>query len=159
MITFRPGNQLGRASTEGIPRRPAFSHGRILIPANVRSSLRVLAAGLWLTGSCFAQSAAQGSNSTNIFAPISTPADLIRKLSFLVLAVTGAVFAVVFSMLLYSAVKFRAKPEDNREPPQIYGSDQLELAWTVLPVLIVIVLFIARHAVACSFACRQRLQS
>jgi cytochrome c oxidase subunit 2 len=45
-------------------------------------------------------------------------------------------------MLLYAAVKFRHRSGgDRREPLQIYGSDQLELAWTVIPVLIVLVLF------------------
>jgi cytochrome c oxidase subunit II len=109
---------------------------------NVWSLFQALATGLWLTASCFAQSATQRSDSTNIFAPSSTPADLIHRLSLLVLAVTGAIFAVVFSMLVYAAVKFRKRSGDNREPPQIYGSDQLEIAWTVLPVLIVMVLFI-----------------
>jgi len=60
-----------------------------------------------------------------------------------VLAVTGTIFAVVFSLLFYAAVKFKKRSGDDREPPQIYGSDQLELAWTVLPVLIVMVLFMA----------------
>jgi cytochrome c oxidase subunit 2 len=60
-----------------------------------------------------------------------------------VLTVTGAIFLVVFGMLLYAAVKFRSRPgDDQREPLQIYGSDQLELAWTVIPVLIVLVLFL-----------------
>ncbi|MES1261573.1 MAG: cytochrome c oxidase subunit II [Acidobacteriota bacterium] len=82
------------------------------------------------------------SRSTNIFAPASTPADSIYGLSLFVLAVTGTIFAIVFSLLLYAAVKFRRRPDDDgREPLQIYGSDQLELAWTVIPVLIVIVLF------------------
>ncbi len=143
MIGFRSGNQHGKDPTKDILSRAAFSNSRILIPTNVWFSVRVLAVGLWLTASGFAQSAAQRSNSTNIFAPSSTPADLIHKLSLLVLAVTGAIFAVVFGMLLYTAVKFRGRSGDNREPPQIYGSDQLELAWTVLPVLIVMVLFIA----------------
>jgi cytochrome c oxidase subunit 2 len=59
-----------------------------------------------------------------------------------VLIVTGAIFAVVFGMLVYAAVKFRGRSgDDPKEPLQIYGSDQLELAWTVIPVLIVIVLF------------------
>jgi len=59
-----------------------------------------------------------------------------------VLAVTGIIFALVFSLLLYAAIKFRKRAGDDlREPLQIYGSDQLELAWTVIPVLIVIVLF------------------
>jgi cytochrome c oxidase subunit 2 len=59
-----------------------------------------------------------------------------------VLVVTGTIFVVVFSLLVYAAVKYRRRPgDDPREPVQIYGSDRLELAWTVIPVLIVIVLF------------------
>lgn len=143
MISFRSENPHGRDPTKGIPSRPAFSNSRILIPVNVWSSLRVLAVGLWLAASCVAQSATQRSNSTNIFAPASTPADSIYEFSHLGLAVTGTIFAVVFTMLLYAAVKFRGRSGDNPEPPQIYGSDQLELAWTVVPVLIVMVLFIA----------------
>jgi cytochrome c oxidase subunit II len=80
---------------------------------------------------------------TNIFAPSSTPADSIFRLSLFVLAVTGAIFVVVFGMLLYAAVRFRAREGDQAEPLQIYGSANLELAWTVLPVLIVMVLFLS----------------
>jgi len=91
---------------------------------------------------CLAQSAARNATSTNIFAPNSTPADQIFGLSMFVLAVTGIIFAIVFSLLLCAAVKFRKRANDDlREPLQVYGSDQLELAWTVIPVLIVIVLF------------------
>ena len=80
---------------------------------------------------------------TNIFAPASTPADSIQGLYLFVLTVTAAIFLVVFGMLMYAAVKYRSRPGDDREPPQIYGSDQLELAWTVIPVLIVMVLFLS----------------
>jgi len=49
-------------------------------------------------------------------------------LSRLVLAVTGAIFAVVFGLLAYSVAKFRKrKGDDDREPPQVYGSLQVEL--------------------------------
>ena len=76
---------------------------------------------------------------TNIFAPVSTPADSIFGLSVFVLEVTAAIFAVVFSLLLYSILKFKKKKDDDgREPPQVYGSNQVELAWTVIPVLIVV---------------------
>ena len=58
--------------------------------------------------------------------------------------VTGIIFAVVFSLLVYSIVRFRRRTDDDgREPPQVYGSNQLELAWTVIPMLIVVVLFLA----------------
>jgi cytochrome c oxidase subunit 2 len=81
---------------------------------------------------------------TNIFAPVSTPAQSIVELSRLVLMVTATIFIVVFSLLAYAAVKFRHKGgSDAREPAQVFGSKQLELAWTVVPVLIVVVLFLA----------------
>ena len=81
---------------------------------------------------------------TNIFAPASTPAKSIFGLSLFVLAVTGAIFFVVFTLLLYSVVKFRkTKSDDGREPPQVYGSNQVELAWTIIPTLIVVALFMA----------------
>ena len=81
---------------------------------------------------------------TGIFSPASTPADSIYHLSLFVLEICFAIFAVVFSLLVYSAVKFRQRPgDDGREPAQIYGSNQVELAWTVIPILIVVVLFLA----------------
>ncbi len=80
----------------------------------------------------------------NIFDTVSTPADSIHRLSVFVLTITGLIFIVVFSLLIYAIVKFRHRPTDeNHEPPQVYGSNQVELAWTVIPVLIVLVLFFA----------------
>src|SRR5262252_4663577 len=92
----------------------------------------------------FASAAQPPLSPTNIFAPVSTPAQSIVELSRLVLMVTAAIFIVVFSLLVYAAVKFRQKgASDSREPAQVFGSKQLELAWTVVPVLIVVVLFLA----------------
>ena len=88
---------------------------------------------------------------TNIFAPASTPAKSIFGLSLFVLAVVGAIFIVVFTLLLYSVVKFRKRRnDDGREPPQVYGSNQVELAWTVIPILIVVALFMATARVIAS---------
>jgi cytochrome c oxidase subunit 2 len=88
---------------------------------------------------------------TNMFAPASTPAQSIFDLSLFVLEVTAAIFVVVFTLLMYAVVKFRRKKTaDGREPAQVYGSSQLELAWTVVPVLIVVVLFLAAARVIAS---------
>jgi cytochrome c oxidase subunit 2 len=80
---------------------------------------------------------------TSVFAPAAAPADAIAGLSVLVLGVTGAIFAVVYSLLVYTLVRFRRTADDEREPAQVYGSQQVELAWTVVPLLIVVVLFLA----------------
>src|SRR5215467_7230304 len=80
----------------------------------------------------------------SIFSPASTPADAIHHLSLFVLTICGAIFLVVSGLLLYAVVTFRrSADDDNREPAQIYGSNQVELAWTVIPILIVVVLFLA----------------
>jgi len=80
----------------------------------------------------------------SIFSPASTPADAIHHLSLFVLAICGVIFLAVSGLLLYAVLKFRRQPnDDQREPPQIYGSNRVELAWTVIPILIVVVLFLA----------------
>ena len=80
---------------------------------------------------------------TSIFDPVSPPAAEIYSLSVLVLGVSAAIFVVVAGLIVYSIVRFRRRPgDDDREPPQIYGSNPIELAWTVVPLLIVFVLFL-----------------
>jgi cytochrome c oxidase subunit 2 len=87
---------------------------------------------------------AEGPQATpSIWAPVSTPAHEIYGLSLFVLTITGTIFAVVAGMLTFVIVKFRARESDaQQEPAQVYGSTQVELAWTVIPVLIVVVLFL-----------------
>ncbi len=82
---------------------------------------------------------------TNIFSPVATPGRWIAELSHLVLSVTGVIFIVVAALLCYCVWKYRRRTtaDDGREPPQVYGSTQIELAWTIIPVLIVLVLFLS----------------
>jgi cytochrome c oxidase subunit 2 len=79
----------------------------------------------------------------SIFAPVSTPAFAIRELAFFVLGITAVIFLVVAGLAAYALVRFRRRRDDDgREPPQVYGSRQIELAWTLAPLLIVVVLFL-----------------
>jgi cytochrome c oxidase subunit 2 len=76
-------------------------------------------------------------------APASTPAHQIFDLSLFVVAITGGIFLVVGGLLAVVLYRFRARKDDPvGEPAQIYGSTTIELAWTVIPVLIVVVLFL-----------------
>src|SRR6267154_1178990 len=79
----------------------------------------------------------------NIFDPRAMPADAVYRLSILVLAVCAAIFLVVAGLLTFTIVRFRRKVADGREPAQVYGSNRIEIAWTVLPILIVLVLTMA----------------
>jgi cytochrome c oxidase subunit II len=78
----------------------------------------------------------------NIFAPASTPAFDIHGLALFVLAVCAAIFLVVGGLLAYAVIKFGGREKDRREPVQVYGSTQIELAWTLTPALIALVLFL-----------------
>ena len=79
----------------------------------------------------------------NIFDPQATPAESVYHLSLLVMAVCAAIFFVVAGLLTFTIVRFRRKGNDGHEPAQVYGSNRIEVAWTVIPILIVLVLTMA----------------
>jgi cytochrome c oxidase subunit 2 len=79
----------------------------------------------------------------NIFDPRATPAQLVYSLSLLVMSVCAAIFLVVAGLLTFTIVRFRRNAHDGREPAQVYGSSRIEIAWTVIPILIVLVLTMA----------------
>jgi cytochrome c oxidase subunit II len=92
----------------------------------------------------FAGTQAMASSPTNIFDAAGTPARSIVNLSMLVLSVTLVIFLIVGGLLLYALVRFRHRSTDSEhEPAQIYGSNQIELSWTVIPILIVVMLFLS----------------
>src|ERR1700678_443687 len=113
------------------------------LPSKV-AGIAVLLAGALLAASLCFGAPTYPSQVPSIFDPRSTPTKSIDHLSHFVLSITGLIFAVVFALLIYAVVKFRERPGDEgREPAQVYGSTQIELAWTVIPILIVVVLFLA----------------
>jgi cytochrome c oxidase subunit II len=113
-------------------------------PASRFTGIVLLLVGILLAAGLCSASAPRENPIPSIFEPHSTPADSIRHLSHFVLGVTGLIFLVVFSLLSYAVVKFRSRAADAaREPAQVYGSTQIELAWTIIPILIVVVLFLA----------------
>ncbi|HEV3340314.1 MAG TPA: cytochrome c oxidase subunit II [Pirellulales bacterium] len=76
----------------------------------------------------------------SIFDPVSPPGESIRSLSVLVGIISAFIFIIVEGVLLYSVVRFRARGPRTSEPPQVYGSKAIEVAWTSAPALIVFIL-------------------
>ena len=107
-----------------------------------RAFLLLIAA---LPGTAGAQSADQVRSVQNIFAPVGPPAELLNQTATLVLLICLGIFIVVGGLLFYAVVRYRQRPtdDDTSEPPQVYGSTAIELAWTVPPILIVVVLALA----------------
>ena len=118
------------------------SDSALYFPQNklIRSA-RAVAAGLsilLMTSSAYAIN-----NATSVFSRDATPASGSYSLQLFVYAITIGIFLVVGGLGAYAVIKFRAKPGDDKsEPVQIFGSNQIELSWTIIPILIVVVLFL-----------------
>jgi cytochrome c oxidase subunit II len=93
-----------------------------------------------MIGSILLADGASSTQSLSIFDPASPSTDAIRSLFILVLAITGVIFLIVEGVLLYSIFRFRRGGAGATEPPQVYGSMPIEIAWTAAPALIVFLL-------------------
>jgi cytochrome c oxidase subunit II len=80
----------------------------------------------------------------NMFEPLGRPAEEISTVAWWVLATCGGIFVVVTGLATYALIKYRRRgPEDDlREPPQVYGSASIEMAWTIPPIMIAVVLML-----------------
>jgi cytochrome c oxidase subunit 2 len=70
----------------------------------------------------------------------STAADDIDRLLDISIVLSSFVFSIVMVMLGYSIMKWRAKPGDESDGAPIHGNTRLEIAWTVIPTVIVLFL-------------------
>ena len=80
------------------------------------------------------------SNSFSIFSPAAPEARAIAHLFIVSLGICGAIFAVVAGLAVYNLARFRWRPGDETVQ-QIHGNRRLELIWTIVPALILAVLF------------------
>jgi cytochrome c oxidase subunit II len=71
----------------------------------------------------------QGTSSAAV--PIDTLLDVM-------IVISAFVFALVMVMLGYALWKFKAKPGDESDGEPIHGNTRLEVAWTIIPTVIVL---------------------
>jgi cytochrome c oxidase subunit 2 len=68
----------------------------------------------------------------------STEADEIDLLLDVMIWLSSFVYSIVLVMLGYSIWKYRAKPGDESDGEPIHGNTKLEIAWTLIPTVIVL---------------------
>lgn len=68
----------------------------------------------------------------------STAAPKIDQLLSVMIVLSAFVFSLVMVMLFYALWKFKAKPGDESDGEPIHGNTRLEVAWTVIPTIIVL---------------------
>ena len=76
-------------------------------------------------------------------AAITDRGEHIRQLYDLVFGIAVVIFFVVEGLIIWTVVRYRRKPGDDELPPQTHGNAVAEVVWTVVPTLIVVVLFVA----------------
>src|SRR6478735_8228127 len=68
----------------------------------------------------------------------STAAPKIDDLLNVMIVLSAFVFSLVMVMLFYALWKFKAKPGDESDGEPIHGNTRLEIAWTLIPTIIVL---------------------
>jgi cytochrome c oxidase subunit 2 len=79
-------------------------------------------------------------------APVTTEAREIEWLYYFVLAIALIIWAFVTGLILFAVIRYRRKPTDTELPPQIHGNNVLEIVWTVIPTIIVGVMFVFSYS-------------
>ena len=66
----------------------------------------------------------------------------VFNLYLLVLGLAAIVFIGVEGFILYAVVRYRRQPGDDVLPEQLHGNNTVELIWTAIPTVIVLILFV-----------------
>jgi cytochrome c oxidase subunit 2 len=64
--------------------------------------------------------------------------DRIEFVYWFATVISIAIFSLVMAVIIYSVMTFRSPPEDESDGPSIHGNTGLEIAWTIVPAILVI---------------------
>ena len=76
-------------------------------------------------------------NPLTTISPKSDVANDIQELYKFIFVIAVIVFIVVETLLLYTVIKFRRRPNDGM-PKQVHGNTIMEITWTIIPALILV---------------------
>ena len=65
----------------------------------------------------------------------AVPIDNLFQAHFITMAV---LFAMIMVIMIYSVVVFRRRPDDEADGPHVHGHTGLEIAWTIIPTIVVV---------------------
>ncbi len=72
--------------------------------------------------------------------PMTTEAEEVRTLYLIIFGLGALVFVGVEGFLIYAIFRYRRR--DDRLPAQHHGNIKVEVVWTVIPTVIVLILFV-----------------
>ena len=102
-----------------------------------------LAGLLLLTGLLLLSACHEGAFPRDTLSPVSDSGDVSAWYYYLYLWVDIVIFAIVVAIFVIALVRFRKRDDDDGSlPPQVHGSTKMELIWTIIPTIVVVVLAI-----------------
>jgi cytochrome c oxidase subunit II len=119
--------------------------GRLKIaPSMLRwAGVVVMAAALVaILAGCGSSSGLTPTQTPNLLDPKGPIASKEQGLFVMILIIATIIFVLVTGALLYSIVRFRARP-DSPVPRQIAGNSVLEIVWTVVPSFVLFIVLVA----------------
>lgn len=101
----------------------------------IPSNITTLIAGILLT----LVSLWYGQNHNLLPEAVSEEAPLVDGLFNMMMTIATGLFLIVQCVLIYSLFKFRKRPNDPTDGPPIHGNVPLEILWTAIPAVIILI--------------------
>ncbi|MFB2834508.1 cytochrome c oxidase subunit II [Floridanema evergladense] len=101
----------------------------------IPSNITTLIAGIILT----LVSLWYGQNHHLLPEAVSEEAPLVDGLFNMMMTVATGLFLIVECVLIYSLFKFRKRPNDPTDGPPVHGNVPLEILWTAIPAVIILI--------------------
>ena len=106
----------------------------------ILATIVALAIGILYLALVWAAITTNGSHQLTTLSPHGIESQRIQDLITPVFIIAGVVFVLVFAAVIGFCLKFRDKGDDREDfPVQRHGSNMLEIGWTILPALILLV--------------------
>ncbi|XWK89111.1 MAG: cytochrome c oxidase subunit II [Phormidium sp.] len=101
----------------------------------IPSNITTLIAGIVLT----LVSLWYGQNHNLLPEAVSEEAPLVDGLFNMMMTIATGLFLIVQGVLIYSLFKFRKRPNDPTDGPPVHGNVPLEILWTAIPAVIILI--------------------
>jgi cytochrome c oxidase subunit 2 len=81
---------------------------------------------------------------TGLYPPVAVTEQgaRVRDLYTIVFAIAVVIFMIVEGLIIWTVIRYRRQPGDDVLPAQTHGNNVAELAWTIIPTIIVAFLFV-----------------
>lgn len=74
--------------------------------------------------------------------PVSEPAHTINRLWWIMFGMAVGIQVLVTALVVAAIIRFRSRPGDTRVPAQVHGNTRIEIAWTIAPAMVLVVLLV-----------------